>query len=195
MKPIDVLIDEHRLVEQVLNCLERMTDKSVLSGAIDAEDVKDAVVFFRTFVEGWHFPREEAYLTVAMDIRGAGPDGTDPPQFHDHRRCGTHLAGMEHAGRSEAEGNSLATKSFAEHARKYIDVMMKHIEDEEDRMFSEIETGSTNQTHAEATEAFYRAEAERYDQRRLEMCVDIANRLADQLKVPLAPVSQNSKLP
>jgi hemerythrin-like domain-containing protein len=194
MKPTDVLIDEHRLVEQVLNCLERMTEKSVSSGAIEEEDVRDALVFFRTFVEEWHFPREEAYLTVAMDIQDTGPNGTDPPPFHDHQRLRTHLSGMEHAGRSAAKGNSLATKQFSEHARRYIDVMMVHIEDEEDRMFSKIETRRTNKTLAEATEAFHRTQAERFDPQRLPMCVDLANRLADRLKVPRATISEDSKL-
>lgn len=54
MSPTDLLAREHRLIEQVLNCLERMMDRSAAEGRLQAESAREIVRFLREYAEGIH---------------------------------------------------------------------------------------------------------------------------------------------
>ena len=66
MKPTDILINEHRIIEQVLNCLERMVERCTAQGRLEREPARDAVAFFRSFAECSHLAKEQAHLFPAM---------------------------------------------------------------------------------------------------------------------------------
>ena len=182
MHPIEVLVTEHLLIEQVLNCLERMAEERALNGKL----VNDAITFFRTFVHGWHFPREEAYLTCALDLEDTSE--MEEPHFHDHRRCDVHLSEMEDAAAGGSAEERQAVERFGEHARAYIAILMKHIEDEEDRVFPAVERAPADEQALEAAQTFWRAESMILDRHALKGCVDAAHRLADHFNVPKAAV-------
>jgi len=187
MTPIDVLVQEHRLNEQVLNCLERMAEEGARRGNLDAGLVSDAVAFFRTFVHSWHFPREEAYVGRAMAPEN--PGRTEDLQFHDHERCRRHLQEMEEAAAASAAGDRRAVDRFVEHAHAYVAVLMKHVEDEEDRIFPAVERALTEEREVEAVRALRHAESQVTDRRGLKACVAAAHRLADRFNVPKAALS------
>jgi hemerythrin-like domain-containing protein len=54
MQPIDILMSEHRVIEQVLRCLERMAEKCLLYGHFDLQAVRQAIDFFRNFADRCH---------------------------------------------------------------------------------------------------------------------------------------------
>ena len=60
MKPTDILMDEHRVIEQVLNSLERMIDRATKSGRLEEEPAREAIEFFRMFADHCHHGKEEA---------------------------------------------------------------------------------------------------------------------------------------
>jgi hemerythrin-like domain-containing protein len=181
MKSANVLVDEHRLIEQALNCLERMAEECARQGELEQRLAHDLVAFFRIFVHDWHFPREEAYLARAM----AAEDGAarDDLSFHDHRRCGEHLHAMEQAAGAGAAGDRQAVDRFVAHAHAYIEVLMKHNEDEEDRVYPTVERALTHERRSEAAEALRQVESRVQDRPRLEACVAAAHRLADRFNV------------
>lgn len=41
MKPTDILINEHRIIEQVLNCLERMVETCTAQAGFEREPARD----------------------------------------------------------------------------------------------------------------------------------------------------------
>jgi hemerythrin-like domain-containing protein len=184
MSSIVSLLDEHRLIEQVLNCLERMTEEASRAGSLDSGPILEAVAFFRAFVHGWHFPREEVYVGRAMGPEIAGQPGDW--HFHDHRLCDEHLREMERAAAAGAAGDPRAVERFVEHAHAYITVLMKHIEDEEDRVFPTVERLRNDERESEAVRAMRQTESQVARPRALEDCVAIAHRLADRFNVPKA---------
>jgi hemerythrin-like domain-containing protein len=184
VKSISALVDEHRLIEQVLNALERMAEEAARRGHLDGELARESVLFFRTFVHGWHFPREEAYVGGAMDPDCASR--SEDWRFHDHRRCGELLQEMEKCAAASTAGDRRAAECFVEHAQAYISVLMKHIEDEEDRVFPAVERTLTEEKESEAVRALRRTEAQISGRRGLDACVAAAGRLADRLNVPKA---------
>lgn len=70
MKPTDVLSNEHRVIEQVLDCLERMVEECRTSNSLEAQPARDAVRFFHTFADRCHHGKEEVHLFPAMEAKG-----------------------------------------------------------------------------------------------------------------------------
>lgn len=189
MKPIAVLINEHRVIEQVLNCLERMAEQGQQHSALDERLARDAVGFFRAFVHGWHFPREEAYLACAMHSQREAPP--EDLRFHDHQRCGQYLRAMEQAAAANPASDPDAVEHFVENAQAFITLLMTHNEDEEDRVFPTVQRILTKKKESEAIRAMRHAESQALDRRGLDACIAVAHRLADHFNVPRAvtPVS------
>lgn len=187
MKPIEVLVNEHLLIEEVLNCLERMAEACAGGADLDGELANDAIGFFRTFVHDWHFPREESYLTRVLPPDDASEIGP-PPRFHDHQLCRDHLCAMEQAATAYSEGDHRAVKRFVEHAHAYVGVLMKHIEDEEVRVFPAVPGDPADEESAEAILTPCDSDSPRVDSRALKACVETAHRLADRFNVPRTAV-------
>jgi len=59
MKNTSILVSEHCLIEQVLNCLERMLDRCASQRRLEIVPARDAIVFFRGFAERYHRAKEE----------------------------------------------------------------------------------------------------------------------------------------
>jgi hemerythrin-like domain-containing protein len=57
MKPTDILSSEHRVIEQVLDCLDKMIQTCQLEHKFDEQSAKDAVDFFRNFADRCHHGR------------------------------------------------------------------------------------------------------------------------------------------
>ena len=72
MNPTDILMDEHRVIEQVLNCLEKIIEQATAAGRLEEEPAREALDFFRTFADRCHHGKEEAHLFPLMQTRGFG---------------------------------------------------------------------------------------------------------------------------
>ena len=59
MQPTDILMQEHRVIEQVLSCLEAMAERCAAGQALDVQSAEQALDFFRTFADRCHHGKEE----------------------------------------------------------------------------------------------------------------------------------------
>ena len=77
----EILMDEHRVIERVLDAFERMLSLGVIDKAFTIK----ALDFFRQFADGCHHHKEEEQLFPAMESAGtpveAGPIGC---MLHEH---------------------------------------------------------------------------------------------------------------
>jgi len=215
VEPVEILMTEHRITEQALNCLERMAERWSGPDAREKPDyqaIQNALVFFGTFVEAWHFHREEVYFAstgVRLDCVEVHEGGD--VTFHDHQRCSRHLRGMRDAVAAMASWSSggdsndrgpagipanasgsqnpppaeaqNACREFGKHARAYVDILLKHIENEEDLMYPIIERHATPAGKQAAAKAFRLVSGETIDSNRLGECLEIVSRLAERFHV------------
>ena len=77
MKPIDILSNEHRVIEVVLDALERLADESRKSRKLELEPAKNALKFIRNFADRCHHGKEEDLLFTKIYERGM-PRGVGP---------------------------------------------------------------------------------------------------------------------
>ena len=74
MRPTSILVEEHRLIEQVLNCLERMVERCKSQRGLESAPARDAIVFFRGFTERCHYTKEETELLPTIRAMGISPE-------------------------------------------------------------------------------------------------------------------------
>jgi hemerythrin-like domain-containing protein len=131
-KAIEVLMGEHRLIEQALGSLE--TYGGLVRGGAPAERevVGGYAAFFRGFADTCHHGKEEDILFRRMVARGfpqqAGPLAV---MLHEHELGRRHVAGL-HA-LSEGPGALTAPEAsvLLGHADAYVPLLRQHIQKED----------------------------------------------------------------
>lgn len=189
MKPTEILSNEHRVIEQVLACLERMIDQSQSRRKLAEQPACEAVVFFRMFADRCHHGKEETHLFPAMEAKGfsreTGPTGV---MLREHELGRAHVRGMDQAIEAAAAGDAEALRQFAEHGRAYIELLREHIQKEDHCLFAMADQAFSQEDQQALWEAFQRVEAEEMGAGTHETYLKIANDLADRYGVPHATV-------
>jgi hemerythrin-like domain-containing protein len=181
MKPTQILMDEHRVIEQVLNCLEKMIEHATQTGKLEQPPAVDAIEFFRMFADKCHHGKEEAQLFPAMEAKGfqrhGGPTGV---MIHEHEIGRNAVRGMAAA----VEKNDV--QSFAQNGRAYLEMLRQHIQKEDHCLFSMADQAFTADDQAKLLAAFEKVEHEEMGAGTHEKFLQIANDLADRYGVARA---------
>lgn len=136
MKATDILMDEHRLIEQVLECLEDAALRLEDGEDISAEFFIDAAEFIQGYADGSHHRKEEDILFTAMtakDMPGDfGPVGVMLSEHEEGRRL---TAGFLAAARALGDGDAGAAAEIAPNALGYVNLLREHIFKEDNVLY------------------------------------------------------------
>jgi hemerythrin-like domain-containing protein len=160
MRPTEILAQEHRVIEQVLDCLERLADWCAMSGQLDGDSARQVVEFFRHFADHCHHGKEEEYLFPMLEavgfVREAGPTGV---MLDEHELGRLHLGGMAEAIDAAAAGDPDAVKVFLGRAWAYVDLLRRHIQKEDQVLFPMADHVLSAASQRALLESFDRVEA------------------------------------
>jgi hemerythrin-like domain-containing protein len=189
MGPTEILSAEHRVIEQVLDCLAKMAAGVRRGDDLDRARATQAIEVLRTYADRIHHGKEEDRLFPSLHERGlprhVGPVAV---MLHDHevgrgliRRMADVLEG----------GGAAGPREFADAAQAYVEMLRDHIAKEDGVLFPLAES-VLDPDGAERL----RAELERFDREDLEpglleRMLVTAEALARHYDVPLA--AQRSK--
>jgi len=185
MKTTSILVSEHHLIEQVLNCLERMVERCASQRRLESAPARDAIVFFRGFTERCHCAKEETELLPTMRAMGVSPErclGCSMLQRREEARL--HMDAMEAAIEPASGGDSTALQEFTEHAQAYNELLLEYIARQEDFLFPMIARSLPATEKARLEVALDTASGDSEEKCAYDTYVDLANRLADQFDVP-----------
>jgi hemerythrin-like domain-containing protein len=184
MKPTEILSTEHRVIEQVLGCLEGMVRQAESAGRLDAAPAKDAVAFFRNFADRCHHGKEEAHLFPALEAKGfprqGGPTGVMLQEHEQGRAC---VRGMDENIAAAAAGDPAAMGRFAEHARAYVTLLREHIYKEDHVLFQLADRTLSEADQQALSAAFGKVEEEEMGAGTHESLLRIADNLAKRYGV------------
>lgn len=189
MQPTDILSAEHRVIEQVLSCLEKMAEAALKEGKLPRQTAEDIVSFFRNFADRCHHGKEEAHLFPMMESKGCsreyGPTGV---MLDEHEQGREHIRAMDVAMVAAAAGDPKAVLQFVTQARTYSELLRQHIQKEDQCLFP-----MANQAFAEADQealmaAFEHVEGEEMEEGTHEKYLELADDLARRYGVPLATI-------
>ena len=187
MRPTEWLSQEHRVIEQVLNCLERMVLKCSEEGTFELEQAKEAVEFFRGFADKCHHAKEENQLFPAIEAQGLGGGcGPVAVMLREHELGRIYVGGMDASLEGAAAGDVDAVRWFVQHAESYIRLLREHIQKEDHCLFPAADQKLGAEDERSLVAAFEQVDKAEIAEGTHAKYLDIANRLADHFGVPRA---------
>jgi len=191
MKPTQILENEHRVIEQVLDCLDKIADRCETDGRLDAESAREAVDFFRNFADRCHHGKEEVELFPLMHARGfpqeGGPVGVMRIE-HDQGRA--FVRGMEAAIEGAAAGNATDCRDYLKNARGFAGMLREHIKKEDHCLFPMADNALTEDDQLELRKSFERVDGEEIGPEAHARYLSLADTLADRYGVPKGRTSE-----
>lgn len=132
----DELMQEHRIIERVLDALETATLHLERSHPVRPEFFLEAADFIAGFADGCHHKKEEGVLFGAMVERGVPKSGGPIDMFLDeHVQGRAFTRGMRDAARQLQEGDAGARAALISNARRYVALLRDHIIKEDEVLF------------------------------------------------------------
>lgn len=161
MKAMDILVEEHRVIERVLDLLEAAAKKLESGQYVPPEFFLLAVDFMRGYADGCHHQKEEGVLFVRMQAQGISTDGcplgvmlAEHALGRQYTRALLTAAQDLHAGDMSAVGRAIQS------SRSYVALLRQHIFKEDNILFPLAEQVIPAEAHSEIWEDFERAELE-----------------------------------
>jgi len=136
MQAIDVLMQEHRLIERVLDALE------VAAGHLDRSQVVppafflEAADFIAGFADGCHHRKEEGVLFWAMIESGVpSGGGVIDMMLEEHEQGRAITRALRDAARRLQGGDVQARAQVVSNVRNYVALLRDHIAKEDEMLF------------------------------------------------------------
>ncbi|MGQ9576713.1 MAG: hemerythrin domain-containing protein [Thermoguttaceae bacterium] len=193
MKPTEILSQEHRVIEQVLACLEKIVENATLDRKLDGQAARDAIEFFRAFADRCHHGKEEARLFPAMEAKGFSPEcGPTAVMRAEHDLGRLRVREMEAAIDAAAAGQKEAIDRFTGHARAYVELLRQHIQKEDHCLFAMADQALSEAEQAGLLAAFEKVESDQMQPGTHESYLRLADALAERLGIPRAATAQGS---
>ncbi|HMV27284.1 MAG TPA: hemerythrin domain-containing protein [bacterium] len=130
---IAILTEEHRIIEYVLNALERMANKTATEHTVDVAIGRKVITFLREFADQCHHGKEEAILFKWLNARHIGMDAV--AMLEDEHVAGRDLVVRMQRALDEFEKNK-EIGSFADDANTFIAMLRDHIHKEDHGVFA-----------------------------------------------------------
>lgn len=195
MRPTEILKQEHRVIENVLDCLETMAQRAETGDALDVESANQAIDFFSNFADKCHHGKEEDCLFPLLEEKGfsreQGPTGV---MLLEHDEGRQHVRGMAEAARNVESGNAEATSDFVTHARAFVQLLRQHIQKEDHCLFQMTDQALSEQDQRNLLESFAKVEHDDMGpgthEKYLAIATSLAKRYGTTLGGKSAAVSQ-----
>ncbi|RPI27367.1 MAG: hypothetical protein EHM70_17945 [Chloroflexota bacterium] len=136
MKATQILMEEHRVIEGVLNSLEKAIQRMDAGVPVRPGLFLDAADFIRGFADGCHHHKEEGVLFKSMAAHGIpverGPIGV---MLADHELGRRYTRQMRAAAERLQAGEAEAAEDVMVNAGAYVELLRNHIFKEDRILF------------------------------------------------------------
>ena len=193
MKPTDILSNEHRVIEQVLDCLDKMVTRSAEQQKLEELPAKQAVDFFRNFADRCHHGKEEAHLFPTMEAKGfSRDDGPTGVMLAEHEQGRQHVRAMDAAIEAASQGDPGALKNFTENAQQFSQLLRGHIEKEDHCLFTMATQALSDQEQCDLLMIFDQVDSEEFGTATHAKYLQMADDLSAHYGVERRPMTHGS---
>ena len=128
MKATDVLVEEHRVIEGVLDSLEIGAERLENGQPVRPEFFLSATEFIRGFADGCHHQKEEGVLFKHMEEQGMLAQGCPlGVMLAEHELGRQYTRALYSAAQNMQSGDSSANPRAIESSRSYVALLRHHI--------------------------------------------------------------------
>jgi hemerythrin-like domain-containing protein len=181
MKATEVLMQEHRVIERVLDALETAANHLDRGHPVRPGLFLEAADFIAGFADGCHHRKEEGVLFGAMIDSGAPREGGAIDMMLDEHEQGRAFnRAMRDAARALEGGDTGASRQVVSNARGYVALLRDHIAKEDEMLFPLADEILSAQRHDDVLRGFERIEREDAGAGALERFHALAGRLESE---------------
>jgi hemerythrin-like domain-containing protein len=178
MRTTEILMEEHRVIERVLACIERIADDAEAKHLIDVASATDAILFMRTFADACHHAKEEERLFPAMERFGLPKEvGPTAVMRQEHEMGRGHVRAMDAAVAAAANSSAGAVERFVAESRALVELLRAHITKEDQILFPMADRMLPPDVQDELLRGFAHAELHEMGEGTHERFLSIADQL------------------
>ena len=169
---VSILSGEHRVILQVITCLERMAAQARREGRIPASHASSAIEVIRTFADRCHHGKEEDIPVPALEtqVPGFGPTAVMRQE---------HVLGRQHVAAMTTAIDAAEVAGFVAAATGYSELLRAHIAKEDDILFRMAQAMLSPAQDAAILAAYRAVEHDDMGDGTHERLLGIADALAD----------------
>jgi hemerythrin-like domain-containing protein len=161
MTPTDMLKHEHKIINMVLDGLQRQCERIERTGDVSADKLEQALDFLRNFADRCHHAKEERHLFAAMHERGmpikAGPIAVMLAEHEEGRRRIAAAAAALPMARGK---DKAAVEEVRQNLLAYVALLRAHIDKENLILYPMADRILNDDDQRRLEEAFEKVEAE-----------------------------------
>lgn len=136
MKATEILSEEHRVIQQVLNALDMAATRLEQGQSVRPGFFLDAASFIKGFADGCHHRKEEGVLFTSMVAHGLPEQGGPVSvMLAEHEQGRAYTRAMRAAAERLAAGDSTARHEVVANARGYVMLLRQHIDKEDNILY------------------------------------------------------------
>lgn len=136
MKAIEMLMNEHRLIEQVLASMETFVGSLEKEAGKAREAVRDYAKFLREFADKRHHGKEEDLLFPEMNAHGFPRDvGPVAVMLAEHVQSREHVRALAAIGEGSGALSPDEQQQVRSHTLQYIPLLREHIQKEDNILY------------------------------------------------------------
>ncbi len=161
MKAIEMLMEEHRVIQRVLTALEIAAARLEQREEMRPAFFLNAVLFMKKYADECHHRKEEGILFKAMEEAGiAVQSGALAMMLAEHEQGREFGEAMRDAAEKWERGMLAARGTLAHNANGYVSLMRQHIYKEDRILYPLAEKELPPERQAQVEAAFAQAGAE-----------------------------------
>ena len=162
MKPIGLLMMEHRLIERMIRVLERELSRVRKENNVDIDLVEAGIDFLRTYADRTHHGKEEDILFDELEKKDLSPEDRQAMegQISDHVYARGKVKLLSEACQTCSRGEKEAIGQVLTHLEAIVNFYPTHIEKEDRRFFRPSMKYFPDSEQDGMLEAFYKFDRE-----------------------------------
>jgi hemerythrin-like domain-containing protein len=161
MKATDILVEEHTVIERVLDALENAVQSLEEGGSVAPDFFIGVTDFVKGFADGCHHKKEEDVLFKAMIAHGVpvehGPIGA---MLVEHEQGRVYTRRMREAAQRLKAGDEAARGDIIRNGRSYVALLRQHIAKENGVLFPMADQAIPRAEHDTVAKGFDKVEHE-----------------------------------
>jgi hemerythrin-like domain-containing protein len=178
MDAIETLMNEHRVIERVLDALVGFADELERKGTTEKDELLRFVTFIREFADAHHHGKEEDILFAAMVTNGFPREGGPiAVMLHEHDQGRAFVRTLRERAEATAAWSDDDRREIGAAAGGYADLLRHHIHKEDAILYPMAEQHLPPEAMQEVAEACERHEQDAARDGRQERLLDLADQL------------------
>lgn len=137
MLPVEILINEHRLIERFVKLIKKEMEKIVETQKVEPNFIVVAVDFFRTYADRYHHGKEEGILFKELSQKklSANDDKMMLELIMEHAYARRTVSNLEGLKETYLAGKVDALKDILQLLSVLVELYPTHIEKEDEHFF------------------------------------------------------------